>query len=83
VQSRESVGEVKSKVGKFDNLSFCEFVKGYFDSTLPPRDSGEKFVLMFEDVDLPESVRTVIRWAWRKLQPGRPFFCRKARSRGC
>ena len=72
--------EVKSNVAKFGDLSVCEFVKGYFDATLPGRDPGEKFVMIFEDVDLPESVRTVIRWAWPKLQPGCTFFCHEARD---
>jgi len=72
--------EVKSNIGRFGDLSVCEFVKGYFDATLPGRDARERFVMIFEDVDLPESVRTVIRWAWPKLQPRCTFFCHEARD---
>ena len=73
--------EVKGNVSRFGDLSVCEFVKGYFDATLPHRDASEKFVMIFEDADLPESVRTVLTWTWRKLQDGCTFFCHEARDR--
>jgi hypothetical protein len=76
-----ALGEVKGNVSRFGDLSVCEFVKGYYDDTLPRRDPSEKFVLIFEDADLPESVRTVLPWTWRKLQDGCTFFCHEARDR--
>jgi O-methyltransferase len=73
--------EVKNNISRFGDLSVCEFVKGYYNDTLPGRDPSEKFVLIFEDADLPESVRTVVTWTWRKLQAGCTFFCHEARDR--
>jgi O-methyltransferase len=73
--------EVKKNVGQFGDLRVCEFVKGYYNDTLPGRDRSQKFVLIFEDADLPESVRSVITWTWGKLQDGCSFFCHEARDR--
>ena len=73
--------EVKGNVSHFGELSVCEFVEGYYNDTLPRRDPSEKFVLIFEDADLPESVRTVLTWTWRKLLDGCTFFCHEARDR--
>jgi len=76
-----TLDEVKSNVARFGDLRVCEFVKGYFKDTLPHRSDAERFVLIFEDADLPESVRSVLCGAWRKLQPGGIFLCHEARDR--
>lgn len=73
--------EVKANVARFGDIRVCEFVKGYFGCTLTKRDNAERFVLIFEDADLPQSVRDVLRGAWQKLQPGGVFFCHEARDR--
>lgn len=73
--------EVRSNVLRFGDPTVCEFVKGYFDDTLPTRNVSERFVLIFEDADLPQSVRSVLKGAWKKLQPGGYFFCHEARDR--
>jgi len=75
-----TLDEVKSNVERFGDSSVCEFVKGYFDDTLPHRDGSERFVLIFEDADLPESVRSVLQWTWRKLQDECTFFSHEARD---
>jgi hypothetical protein len=80
-QYAATLEEVRSNVGRFGDIRVCEFIPGYFDSTLPLRDEDERFVLIFEDADLPASVRSVLRGAWKKLQPGCPFFCHEARDR--
>jgi O-methyltransferase len=72
--------EVRDNVKRYGALDVCEFVEGFFDDTLPNRDVGEYFVCIFEDADLPESVRSVLRHTWRKLQPGSVFFCHEARD---
>jgi hypothetical protein len=73
--------EVRRNVERSGDIGVCEFVPGYFDATLPERDPGERFVMIFEDADLPQSVRSVILGAWKKLQPGCTFFCHEARDR--
>jgi hypothetical protein len=55
-------------------------VKGYFEDTLPGRPSDERYCLIFEDADLPSSVRTVIRYGWPRLQSGCCFFTHEARD---
>jgi O-methyltransferase len=75
-----ALDEVKGNVTRFGDVRVCEFVKGYFENTLPTRPESEKFILIFEDADLPQSVRSVLCGAWRKLQPGCFFFCHEARD---
>ena len=72
---------VRENVTRFGNVAVCEFVKGYFDETLPRRDEAEKFVMIFEDADLPQSVKSVLTGAWKKLQPNGTFFSHEARDR--
>jgi O-methyltransferase len=74
-----SLDEVKSNVARFGDVSVCDFVPGFFADTLPARD--EQYVLILEDADLPQSVRDVLRNAWRRLIPGGSFFCHEARDR--
>ena len=73
--------EVKDNVARFGDLSVCEFIQGYFENSLPARPTDEKYVLIFEDADLPQSVRSVLRGTWKKLQYGCVFFCHEARDR--
>jgi O-methyltransferase len=76
-----TLDEVKHNVAKFGDLSVCEFVPGFFADTLPKRSKDERFVMIFEDADLPSSVRDVLRFAWPKLQLGCRFFSQEARDR--
>jgi len=76
-----TLDEVKANVKQFGDISVCEFVSGYFENTLSRRSPTEKFVLIFEDADLPQSVRSVLCGAWKKLQPEGIFFCHEARDR--
>lgn len=73
--------EVRANVSRFGDIRVCEFIKGYFQDTLADRSDTERFVLIFEDADLPESVRSVLVKMWKKLQPGCSFFCHEARDR--
>jgi O-methyltransferase len=73
--------EVRSNVSRLGDIRSCEFVKGYFEDTLASRSAAERFVVIFEDADLPQSVRTVLKATWKKLQPGCVFFCHEARDR--
>jgi hypothetical protein len=69
-----SLGEVRGVIEQYGEISCVEFIKGYFCDTLPGRPADEKYVLIFEDADLVESVRDVLRYAWPRLGEGRCFF---------
>ncbi|HEY1660959.1 MAG TPA: TylF/MycF/NovP-related O-methyltransferase [Verrucomicrobiae bacterium] len=73
-----SLEEVRAVVEKYGELSGVEFVKGYFCDTLPKRPKDERYALIFEDADLVESVRDVLRYAWPKLEQGCFFFSHEA-----
>jgi O-methyltransferase len=73
-----TLDEVKSRVQRSGAIEACEFVKGFFDATLPRRDAKERYVVVFEDADLPSSVRDVLRNVWPRLRVGATFFCHEA-----
>lgn len=79
-QFKGTLEEVKMNVSQFGDISVCEFVKGYFEDTLPSRPEGERYCMIFEDADLPSSVCTVIRYAWRRLQDDCAFFSHEAQE---
>ena len=70
--------EVRAVLATYGEIESVEFVKGFFDNTLPLRPSNEKYVLIFEDADLVESVRCVVKHAWPKLQDGCCYFSHEA-----
>lgn len=76
-----TLDEVKRSVNRGGDLSVCEFVRGFFDQTLPLRDATEQYVLIFEDADLPQSVRTVLEYCWPRLRENGLFFCHEARDK--
>lgn len=75
-----SLAEVSRNIERYGDLSVCELVRGFFGRTLPTRSAGERYVLIFEDADLPASVRDVLRFAWPKLRPGGVFYTHEARD---
>lgn len=75
------IEEVKRNIHRLGNVDVCEFVPGYFSQTLPHRPVEEKYVMIFEDADLPSSVRDVLENTWHKLQPSCKFFSHEARDR--
>jgi hypothetical protein len=76
-----SLQEVKNNVARFGDLSVCEFVPGFFADSLPGRPVDETYAMIFEDADLPASVRDVLQYAWPKLERGCRFFTQEARDR--
>ncbi len=76
-----TLDEVTKRVARFGNIEVCEFVKGFFEKTLPARSASERFVLIFEDADLPQSVRSVLSHCWPKLQDGCHYYCHEARDK--
>lgn len=78
-QYRGAFQEVQERIRADGDLSVCTFVRGYFDQTLPAR-TGDRWVLIFEDADLPSSVETVLRHAWPSLVPGAFLLSHEARD---
>ena len=64
--------EVKENIRKYGAIECCEFVKGWFDETLPQLDSP--VLLAFVDVDLELSLETCVRYIWPNLVENGYFF---------
>lgn len=75
-----TLDEVRSVIARHGEISCCEFVKGFYSDTLKQRPANEPYALIFEDADLVESVRDVLRFAWPKLGESCLFFCHEARD---
>lgn len=60
-----TMDEVKSNIGRYGALECCEFVKGWFNQTLPHLD--RPVLLAFLDVDLEASLDTCVRNIWPHL----------------
>jgi hypothetical protein len=57
--------EVRANIAKYGDIGSCEFVKGWFQDTLPRLD--RQFVLAFFDVDLESSLHTCVLNIWPRL----------------
>ena len=57
--------EVKRNIGRHGAIEVCDFVKGWFDDTLPGLDTP--VVLAFLDVDLEASLHTCVKYLWPRL----------------
>jgi hypothetical protein len=75
-----TLNEVRQNVATYGDIDACEFVPGFFSESLPQRPRDERFALVFEDADLPSSVKDVIRHTWKKLEPNCRFFTHEARD---
>jgi O-methyltransferase len=64
---------VKKRIERFGRIEVCRFVKGYFEQTLRDLEC-ESIVLVFEDADLPSSVRQCLLHLWPKLQVDCRFY---------
>jgi O-methyltransferase len=73
-----TLAEVKANVARGGCLQPCTFVEGFFDETLRTRPADERYAMIFEDADLPESVRAVLINAWPRLAPGGIYYCHEA-----
>jgi hypothetical protein len=62
-----TLDEVKRNLAKFGAIESCDFVKGWFDQTLPSLDTP--VLLAFLDVDLEDSLHTCVRYIWPRLVP--------------
>ena len=59
--------EVQNNLRRYGAIECCEFVKGWFDQTLPKLD--RPVLLAFLDVDLEASLETCVRNLWPHLTP--------------
>jgi hypothetical protein len=60
-----TLDEVRDNLRRYGAIECCEFVKGWFDDTLPTQDSP--ILLAFLDVDLEASLDTCVRYLWPRL----------------
>ncbi|MEP7076146.1 MAG: TylF/MycF/NovP-related O-methyltransferase [Acidobacteriota bacterium] len=60
-----TLDEVKENLRKYGDLDSCEFVKGWFQDTLP--DLDRPILLAFLDVDLEASLECCVRYIWNNL----------------
>ncbi|GAG44845.1 unnamed protein product, partial [marine sediment metagenome] len=57
--------EVKMNIERYGKIEHCEFVKGWFNETLPKLDSP--ILLAWLDVDLEASLHTCVKHIWPNL----------------
>jgi O-methyltransferase len=67
-----SLDEVQTNVTRFGEIKVCQFVKGYFEDTMP--HFRESIVAAFLDVDLVSSTRSCLKCFWPLLVPGGVLF---------
>jgi O-methyltransferase len=67
-----ALDEVKKNVGAYGALEVCEFIRGWFDQTMP--SLKDPVVVAFVDVDLRDSLETCLTYIYPKLVPGGAIF---------
>lgn len=60
-----SLAEVQRNIRRYGAIEHCEFIKGWFEDTLPKLD--EPILLAWLDVDLEASLETCVRYIWPHL----------------
>ncbi|NOT47400.1 MAG: hypothetical protein HOP17_06585 [Acidobacteria bacterium] len=60
-----SLEDVKANIERYGEIECCEFVKGWFNETLP--NLNTPVLLAFLDVDLELSLETCVRYIWPNL----------------
>jgi O-methyltransferase len=63
-----SLQEVTDNVYQFGELGVCEFIKGWFENTLP--QFSEPIAVLYLDVDLASSTRTCLKYFYPLVVPG-------------
>lgn len=72
-----TLDEVRANVRRYGEEDCVRFICGWFQETLPAL-RNERFVLVFLDVDLHESLVCCIRNLWPALEPGGKLFTHEA-----
>lgn len=67
-----ALDEVKKNIERYGAIEVCEFVKGWFQETLPRLDVP--IVLAWVDVDLEDSLETCVLNLWPRLVPDGYLF---------
>ena len=60
-----TIDEVRQNITRYGDISVCEFVKGWFNETLPK--FNQKIALAFLDVDMESSLNTCVLNLWPHL----------------
>lgn len=63
-----SLAEVRDTVARFGRPEYVEYVKGWFEDTMPGFD--EEVAVAYLDVDLASSTRTCLKYLWPLVSPG-------------
>jgi O-methyltransferase len=63
-----ALSEVAGNIQKYGNATPCQFVKGWFEETLP--DFNRPVAAAYIDVDLASSTRTCLKYLYPLLEPG-------------
>ena len=71
--------EVRANIKRYGDITVCEFVKGYFEETLPSLRE-RMLVFIFLDVDLNASLATCLRFLWPRLQEQCFLFSHEAQD---
>ncbi|MGB9608846.1 MAG: TylF/MycF/NovP-related O-methyltransferase [Minisyncoccia bacterium] len=67
-----SLDEVKNNIKKYGKIEVCEFVKGWFENTMP--NFKEKICSAYIDVDLETSTKTCLKYLYPLLESGGVIF---------
>ena len=67
-----SLEEVQHNIRQFGELDVCEFVKGWFEHTMPC--FNQPIIIAYIDVDLADSTRTCLRYLYPLLVPGGALY---------
>lgn len=63
---------VRNNIRNYGRLEVCEFVKGWFDDTMPGFD--KPIIVAYIDVDLAASTRTCLKYLYPRLVKGGVIF---------
>lgn len=69
---RGSLDEVKENISKFGKIEYCEFIKGWFEDTMPK--FKKPIAVAYLDVDLVSSTKTCLKYLYPILIKGGIIF---------
>lgn len=67
-----TLDEVKRNIAMYGNIEVCEFIKGWFDDTMPK--FSEPIAAIYLDVDLASSTRTCLKYLYPLLITGEVLY---------
>jgi len=77
---RGALDEVKSNIAAYGALASCEFVKGFYNESMPrfAAQDSRTVALAFCDVDFRSSLEDCVTGLWPRLENDRHFFVHEA-----